>query len=91
MIGYVKNNSQEGRILKLLRDRGEAGAMVYELVGPKPDGLGISQYNARIYGLRKKGYVIINDPIGHFTLQETEETRPKHYEFDPVTCTARLV
>lgn len=91
MIGYVKNNSQEGRILKLLRERGEAGAMVYELVGPKPDGLGISQYNARIYGLRKKGYVITNVTPGHFILVETEETRPKHYEFDPVTCTARLV
>lgn len=91
MKGYIKSNSQEGRILALLRDHGDQGVMVYELVGPKPEGLGIAQYNARIYGLRKKGYVITNVTPGHFILVETEATRPKHYELDPVTLVARLV
>ena len=35
-------------------------------------GLGIAQYNARIYGLREKGYNIINKKPGHFVLEESE-------------------
>jgi len=58
MTGYIKNNSQEDRILRLLRERGSIGVMVYELITPRPEGLGISQYNARIYGLREKGFNI---------------------------------
>lgn len=73
MTGYIKNNSQENRILNLLRERGERGVMVYELIAPRPAGLGISQYSARIFGLREKGFNIINDPIGHFKLDETME------------------
>jgi hypothetical protein len=44
--GYVEDNTQEGRILSLLRDRGERGAYVYEFMMPRPQGLGIAQYNA---------------------------------------------
>ena len=70
MIGYIKSNSQEGRILDLLRKRGPQGVKVYELMTPWPQGEGIAQYNARIYGLRKKGYEIVNKEPGHFVLLE---------------------
>jgi hypothetical protein len=35
---------------------------------PRPAGLGIAQYNARIWALRKKGYNIVNKTPGHFVL-----------------------
>lgn len=73
MNGYIKNNSQEDRILRLLRERGNRGVMVYELIAPRPEGLGCSQYGARIYGLREKGFNIINETPGHFILDETVE------------------
>jgi len=57
---YHKKLTQEQRILNLLRERGSRGAYVYEFMTPRPNGLGIAQYNARIYGLREKGYVIEN-------------------------------
>jgi len=66
----VNIKSQEGRILALLRERGEQGVKVYELIAPKPEGLGIAQYNARIFGLRHKGYNITNKEPGHFVLNE---------------------
>lgn len=67
---YRADKTQEERILDLLRERGEEGVMVYELITPRPQGLGIAQYNARIYGLRDKGYRIINSKRGHFVLRE---------------------
>lgn len=69
---YIKNPTQEQRILQLLRERGSEGAKVYEFMMPRPHGLGIAQYNARIYGLRKKGYKITNKKAGHFVLEEGE-------------------
>jgi hypothetical protein len=84
MTGYIKNNSQEDRILRLFRERGERGVMVYELTAPRPEGLGISQYNARIYGLREKGFNIISESPGHFILDETTE-RPIKEEEKPRT------
>jgi len=78
-------NSQKSKILNLLRERNEEGVKVYELIAPKPDGLGCSQYNARIFGLRKDGYVIVNKTPGHFVLEsEPISTTPK-YTFNPVT------
>jgi len=65
---YHKKLTQEQRILNLLRERGSRGAYVYEFMTPRPNGLGIAQYNARIYGLREKGYVIENKKPGHFVL-----------------------
>lgn len=66
---YVANDTQEGRILDFLRERGERGIFVYELMAPKnKGGLGIAQYNARIWSLRRKGYVITNAEPGHFVL-----------------------
>ena len=66
---YIKNWSQEGRILKLLRERGDKGVFVYEIIAPRPEGLGVAQYNARILGLR-------NNPIHHFDI---ENVKPGHF------------
>lgn len=68
MNGYIKRPTQEERILDLLRERGPQGAFVYEFMTPRPVGLGIAQYSARIWGLRQKGYVIDNPKPGHFVL-----------------------
>ena len=63
--------TQCDRILTLLRVRKQAGAFVYEICAPRPQGLGISQYNARIKELRESGHRIINTKPGHFVLEET--------------------
>ncbi len=69
MSDYISRPTQEDRILDLLRERGDAGAFVWEFMLTKPlGGLGIAQYNARIWGLRQKGYVIENKTPGHFVL-----------------------
>jgi hypothetical protein len=47
--------------------------MVYELTAPYPQGLGISQYNARIKELREKGHQIINVVPGHFRYVKGED------------------
>jgi len=70
---YEERPTQEQRILDLLRERGSSGAKVYELIAPRPDGLGIAQYNSRIWGLRKKGHVIENKRPGHFVLTDQDE------------------
>ena len=83
MNGYIHNGTQEERILTLLKERGSRGAYVYEFMQPRPNGLGIAQYNARIWGLKQKGYQIINLQPGHFVLKEdhmdltTEEIQEK--------------
>ena len=69
---YHKKPTQEQRILQLLREKGNLGVYVYELVTPRPQGLGIAQYNARIYGLREKGHNIVNKTPGHFVLIESK-------------------
>lgn len=66
--GYIKKPTQEQRILDFLRERGPAGAYVYEFMTPRPTGLGIAQYSARIWGLRQKGHVIENKKPGWFVL-----------------------
>ena len=66
---YIENLSQEKNILAFLRERGSQGVYVYELTTSRRfGGLGISQYNARINGLRAKGYQIENVVPGHFVL-----------------------
>lgn len=74
MPGYVEDNTQEGRILSLLKSRGKLGVMVYEFMMPRPQGLGIAQYSARIWGLRKKGYIITNKKPGMFVLDTPNDT-----------------
>jgi len=70
---YIEKPTQENRILDLLREKGSKGVFVYELIAPRPEGLGIAQYNARIWSLRKKGFIIENKEPGHFVLQEKDQ------------------
>lgn len=69
-MSYIRKPTQEQRILDLLRERGDEGVAVYEFMMPRPYGLGIAQYNARIYGLREKGHQVLSDKKGHFVLKE---------------------
>lgn len=70
---YKEDLTQEERILDLLKERGSKGVFVWEFMMPRNrGGLGIAQYNARIWGLRKKGYNIVNEKPGHFILVESE-------------------
>jgi hypothetical protein len=69
---YEQKSTQENQILDLLTASKGAGVYSYQLATPHPEGLGILQYNARIYGLRHKGHKIISDRKGHYVL----ETRP---------------
>lgn len=57
------------RILTLLKRRGGMGVMVYEITAPRPEGLGVAQYNARIKELRARGHNIKNVTPGHFVLK----------------------
>lgn len=71
MTTYQKRPTQEGKILAKLRERGSRGLYAYEICMPVHlGGLGILQYNARIYGLRKKGHKIENVRKGLFVLEE---------------------
>lgn len=74
MTDYQERPTQEQRILELLRARGKEGVFVWDFMSPSnKGGLGIAQYNSRIWGLRKKGYVIENVKPGHFVLIEDKE------------------
>lgn len=84
MTEYKEDRTQEERILNLLRTRGKNGAFVWEFMTPRnKGGLGIAQYNARIWGLRKKGFVIKNEEPGHFVLvkdaEAVAEVEPEQY------------
>jgi hypothetical protein len=70
---YQERPTQEKRILDLLRERGKDGAYVFEFMTPQPKGLGIAQYGARIWSLRKKGLNIMNTEAGHFVLLEKDQ------------------
>jgi hypothetical protein len=51
-------NTQKQRILQALREHPD-GLPVWMLIMPRPHGgLGVAQYNARIYELRRQGYGI---------------------------------
>lgn len=62
---YIKNGTQEQKILELLKQRGSQGVWAWEI----PANLHILQYNARVFGLRRKGYDIVNQK-GKFLLIE---------------------
>ena len=64
------STSQHQRLIDLLKIRGDAGIMVYEIMTPRPNGLGIAQYTARIHELRGKGYKIENVEPGRFVLHQ---------------------
>jgi hypothetical protein len=69
-MNYQPRPTQEGRILQLLKERGDRGVAVWEFMLPRPQGLGVAQYGARIFSLRRKGYEIVNVEPGHFVLKE---------------------
>lgn len=70
MTEHKPNPTQQERILNLLREKGNQGVYVYEFMAPRPMGLGVAQYGARLLELRRKGYEIINTQPGHFILRE---------------------
>lgn len=53
---YQPRKTQEQKILDLLRERAGAGVKAWEI----PTNLHILQYNSRVWGLRRKGFNIIN-------------------------------
>jgi hypothetical protein len=66
--------TQRQRLLQAFQERGEL--YVYEIMAPRPNGLGIAQYNARIKELREEGHPIINKEPGHFIYkQDTVERK----------------
>jgi hypothetical protein len=68
---YIENNTQEGRILRRLREAGRQGVPAYEFAMPRPQGgEGILQYNARVFGLRNKGFNIINKDSVFYLVEE---------------------
>lgn len=72
----MPDKTQKERILELLQERKDRGAFVYEFMMPRPQGLGIAQYNARIKELREQGYDIENVTPGHFVLRESKTSEP---------------
>lgn len=67
--------TQRQRLLQAFQERGEL--YVYEIMAPRPNGLGIAQYNARIKELRESGHPIINKEPGHFIYKvDSAERKP---------------
>jgi len=56
--------TQKQRLLEKFYEKQDL--MVYEIMAPRPQGLGIAQYNARIKELREMGHTIKNIRPGHF-------------------------
>lgn len=65
----LDTRTQQIRIISLLRERGKKGVFVYEITNSRPQGLGVSQYNARISELRDMDFDIENVKPGHFVLK----------------------
>lgn len=80
----MSNLTQREQLLRLLRSRGSKGAYVYELQAPKPQGLGLAQYNARIFELRAKGFNIVNVEEGHFVLMGESNSQPSNFQSDEI-------
>ncbi len=66
----IHKQTQTDRILELLRERGNAGIPVWEMIAPRPQGLGVAQYNARVYELRQKGYEIVNKDNTFYLIEQ---------------------
>jgi hypothetical protein len=69
--------TQRQRLLTAFQERGEL--YVYEIMAPRPAGLGISQYGARILELRHEGHQIINKEPGHF-IYKTDTAERKNMD-----------
>jgi hypothetical protein len=78
------------RLLQAFQEKQDL--MVYEIMTPRPQGLGIAQYNARIKELKEQGHPIINVKPGHFRyirenkiqvkeLLMTDTTTPAYQKF----------
>lgn len=80
--------TQKQRILNLLKQKRTGGVAVYELTTPRPNGLGIAQYNARIYDLRNEGYEIESREGKFYLISEPKEPE---YEWIFKGNTARKV
>lgn len=65
--------TQQQRLLQAFQEKQDL--MVYEIMAPRPNGLGIAQYNARIKELREQGHPIENVSPGHFRYQVKEEIK----------------
>lgn len=65
--------SQKQRLLEAFLEKKDL--MVYEIMAPRPEGLGIAQYNARIKELRELGHPIENIEPGHFRYQVPKEKK----------------
>lgn len=63
--------TQQQRLLDAFQEKQDL--MVYEIMAPRPQGLGIAQYNARIKELREQGHPIVNVEKGHFRYQLPEK------------------
>lgn len=61
--------TQKQRLLEAFRENKDL--MVYQIMAPRPQGLGISQYGARILELRREGYEIKNIEPGRFRMVDT--------------------
>lgn len=72
--GYQAKPTQEERILAFLEERGAEGVHSWEIVQ-----MPILQYTARIWGLRDKGYDIVNVKKNLYVLGEyVEEYKRKN-------------
>lgn len=63
---YQPNKTQEQKILDLLKERGSSGVRAWEI----PTNLHILQYNSRIFGLRAKGFNIINKDNTFYLIED---------------------
>lgn len=70
--------TQQIRLLQAFQEKQDL--MVYEIMAPRPNGLGIAQYNARIKELREQGHTIRNIEPGHFRYQLPEKPMAYGYQ-----------
>ncbi|GEM_PF-2113797 len=73
--------TQQQSLLRFLKERGDRGVYVWEMLAPQPQGVGIAQYNARIYELRDQGFNIVNTEPGHFKLVHDNQSNVKTSHF----------
>lgn len=71
--------TQQQRLLDAFQEKQDL--MVYEIMAPRPHGLGIAQYNARIKELREQGHTIRNIEPGHFRYQLPEKPMDGYQKF----------
>ena len=70
--------TQRQRLLEAFKERGEL--YVYEMMAPRPNGLGVAQYNSRIKELREQGHQIINKEPGHFIYMQERKPMGDGYD-----------